>query len=273
SSLSVSQISDYLKCPYRFYLRHILQLSAEDDHLIELAPNFFSLLIHQVLFEFGRSALFKSTNENKIKEFLLLCLNKQVSNLRFLAMPTVKIQIKHLEQRLSMFSAWQAAQAKEWQIKEVEKSFNLPLAVYNSQEVELPVVKGRIDRVDIKKDSSEIIIIDYKATDKEINPVREHKVKGRWINAQLPLYWEFMRRQSKDLKIKTAYLLLLPSEVKLVEAKWQEEDLIEGVQSAVEAVEGIVKGSFWPPSLEEYSSFKEYDLFFSKGHYRGRGIK
>ncbi|MEZ6086907.1 MAG: PD-(D/E)XK nuclease family protein [Pirellulaceae bacterium] len=52
--LSVTAFGDYLRCPYRFYLRHIAKLRPLDDRATEMAANQFGNLVHDSLETFGK---------------------------------------------------------------------------------------------------------------------------------------------------------------------------------------------------------------------------
>jgi ATP-dependent helicase/nuclease subunit B len=55
TALSVTRFRDYLACPYRFYLQHLLKLKAIEDEADELDGGAFGDLVHRVLASFGRS--------------------------------------------------------------------------------------------------------------------------------------------------------------------------------------------------------------------------
>src|SRR5206468_1006419 len=55
TELSVTKFRDYMACPYRFYLRHVLELEAITDEADEMDGGVFGELAHQVLEQFGRA--------------------------------------------------------------------------------------------------------------------------------------------------------------------------------------------------------------------------
>ena len=93
-TLSVTSFRSYLACPYRFYLRHVLKLSVLDDEAEELGPDTFGTLIHDVLKDFGKSALRDSRDSGVIEEFLDRCLTERV-HARFAGeqLPAITVQI------------------------------------------------------------------------------------------------------------------------------------------------------------------------------------
>ncbi|HMC10000.1 MAG TPA: PD-(D/E)XK nuclease family protein, partial [Pirellulaceae bacterium] len=55
AELSVTRFRDYIACPYRFYLRHVLGLESVADEADEMDGGVFGDLVHQVLEQFGRA--------------------------------------------------------------------------------------------------------------------------------------------------------------------------------------------------------------------------
>ncbi len=53
TSLRVTELRDYLVCPYRYYLRHRLGLETLADEAEEMAANDFGSLLHTVLKRFA----------------------------------------------------------------------------------------------------------------------------------------------------------------------------------------------------------------------------
>ena len=52
-ALSVTAFGDYLRCPYRFFLRHVAKLRPLDDTSKEMAANQYGNLVHDTLESFG----------------------------------------------------------------------------------------------------------------------------------------------------------------------------------------------------------------------------
>lgn len=46
-SLHVTAFKDYLACPYRFYLKHVLELEVLNDRSIELSARWFGTVAHE----------------------------------------------------------------------------------------------------------------------------------------------------------------------------------------------------------------------------------
>ena len=49
-------------------------------------------------------------------------------------------------------------------------------------------LRGRIDRIDVHRDTGDRLIVDYKSSDSGHTPEQVHQRSGAWIDLQLPLY-------------------------------------------------------------------------------------
>ncbi|HJT31210.1 MAG TPA: PD-(D/E)XK nuclease family protein, partial [Pirellulales bacterium] len=161
--MRVTQFRDYLACPYRYYLRHVLSLHSLDDLAEELEPSAFGSLAHDVLREFGadpdNSLL---TNADAIRQRLEADLKRLVGE-RFgrHRLPAVDLQVEHLQLRLAAFADWQARWAAEgWRIVKTEieiKGEQAPLLVDGKP----MFLKARVDRIDRHDGSGRYVIFDY----------------------------------------------------------------------------------------------------------------
>ncbi|MCH5375866.1 MAG: PD-(D/E)XK nuclease family protein, partial [Planctomycetes bacterium] len=77
--IRVTAFRDYLACPYRFYLRHVLGLQTVDDGAEELDGAAFGNLLHDVMREFGTGAFRDSTDPDEIRAAFRQSLQRHVS--------------------------------------------------------------------------------------------------------------------------------------------------------------------------------------------------
>ncbi len=124
TTLSVTAFRDYLICPYRFYLRHVLKLRPLDDSASELAANQFGDLIHGALELFGKSKYKDESDPSRIEKRLLEFLHQYASDHYSQSASTaVQIQIAQAERRLRAVAPIQAKRVAEgWRIDRVEAS-------------------------------------------------------------------------------------------------------------------------------------------------------
>ncbi|MFN0057228.1 MAG: PD-(D/E)XK nuclease family protein [Planctomycetota bacterium] len=259
--LSVTALRDYLACPYRYYLRHVLRLRTVDDDRREFDAAAFGRLAHEVLNAFGVGPVSASCDQDEIAEALLLDLRARMSPIAANSLPAVRLQQLLLEQRLRSFATWQARHRQEgWRIVAAELEVAERLLV-GGREIELI---GRIDRIDRLDDSEDVRVYDYKTADRVKSPDQRHRRAaadgGReWIDLQLPLYARLVR--TKNFRSpELGYLCLSKDENVEVEqlAKWNESDLQTADATLLRVLAAIGNGVFWPPSPQPPRGFAEY---------------
>ncbi|MEI8255803.1 MAG: PD-(D/E)XK nuclease family protein, partial [Deltaproteobacteria bacterium] len=178
-SLRVTSFRDYLACPYRFYLRHGLNLDTLDDCAVELDPRRFGTLAHDTLEAFGRHALRDATDPETIRGVLDAQLDLTVTKLFARdAGPAVQVQVEQLRVRLHEFASWQARWASDgWTIVAVESA--LERAALDVDHIPM-AVRGRVDRVDMNTRTGEWVVFDYKTSDTPKSPEHAHRKQGAW---------------------------------------------------------------------------------------------
>ncbi|MFG0262030.1 MAG: PD-(D/E)XK nuclease family protein, partial [Novipirellula sp. JB048] len=193
TTMSVTAFHDYLVCPYRFYLRHVLKLKPLDDLSHELAANQFGDLIHGSLETFGESDDRDETDADQIEKLLRHHLHRY-AEARYgeHASTAVALQIRQAERRLRIVAIEQAKRRREgWVIKESEASVD---EKKNGACIEVEGFKmglrGRLDRIDHHPDTGRWAILDYKTHGHP--PAKKHLKRTeqglQWIDLQLPLY-------------------------------------------------------------------------------------
>ena len=264
SEMRVTQFRDYLACPYRFYLRHVLQLGTLSDDVEELDSLSFGSLAHRVLCQFARSQCRDSTAADEIAEFLIRALDHMIrKTLAHTPRPSVPLQLEQLRERLRAFANFQARHAREWEIlhSEYTPSKKVTLVV----DGEAVTLVGRIDRIDRRRDGSEFLIIDYKISEDPTPPEKTHRRRQegvlKWVDLQLPLYRHLAQSVIKQKPLKLGYIVL-PKDIQqtgFYEASWSEEELAEADATAEEVIRKIRQGIFWPPNEDAEGQFP--DLF------------
>lgn len=278
SVLRVTQFKDYLACPYRFCLRHLLNLQEIDDTCEELAANAFGNLLHVVLERFGAETdLRDSTKADDIYDFL-------VEKLRVAAgvrygdqdrLASVDIQLEQMRTRLRKFAEWQADhRAKGWRIEYSETTKDpaaeaVEQATSDSNEdAEILVdgvpflLRGRIDRIDQHEESEQLCIFDYKTGDKADSPDQVHRKRkngGRqWVDLQLPLYRYLAEKWGYNCdNVRLGYITIPKSIDNIGDqlAEWTESELSEADETMREVVRRIRNREFWPPQQPQWPSF------------------
>lgn len=260
--MNVTAFRTYLACPYRFYLRHVLKLEPRDDEAEELDALLFGSLIHDVLKWFGESELRDSTDAAEIRHFLHdsldRCAAAQFGRTRGAA---VSVQMQQLRARLEAFAAWQADWAgKGWRIAHTEVSppdGSVRLPVDDGRSL---LLTGRIDRIDHFAEDGRWAIFDYKSGESIGSPEKAHRIDGRWIDLQLPLYRHLAAPLGVNGQVQLGYIVL-PKDTSAVTchlADWTSADLQEADRLALEVARCILDEQFWPPADVPPRGFPEF---------------
>jgi ATP-dependent helicase/nuclease subunit B len=276
--LRVTQFRDYLACPYRFCLKHLLKLEGIDDACEELEANAFGNILHKVLERFGANkAVRDSADEDEIFEFLREQLRQSVG-LRYGdrdRLAAVEIQIEQMRARLQRFAAWQAQhRADGWHIlySETTDEEDETAKAQNRRErdAELLVdgipflLGGRIDRIDQHEDGERLRIFDYKTGDSADPPEQVHRRRRngerQWVDLQLPLYRHLAEAWGYEGEMDLGYILI-PKALDRIDASladWSEDDLATADATMRDVVRRIRNREFWPPQdmqwLDDFSS-------------------
>lgn len=274
SKLSVTGIRDYLACPFRFYLKHILGMETLSDDKMEMDALDFGTVVHESLQLLAATEeMRRCADPEKIAAFL----SEQTENWatgRFgPARPLqISIQLGAAKQRL-----WAAAQAQArlveegWVIIETELSVRGQIGGIH--------ISGRIDRVDRHEETGVIRLLDYKTSDRAQPPHDTHtgptspedsdyarmvnhqgKVR-RWTDLQLPLYAILYREQTgfkEDLELGYFNLPKGPTDTGVLLWEGLSGDIIGMAKRCAEGVvQDIRDRRFWPPrSRVRYDDFE-----------------
>ncbi|HEX7449581.1 MAG TPA: PD-(D/E)XK nuclease family protein [Pirellulales bacterium] len=248
--MRVTQFRDYLACPYRFYLRHVLMLHSLDDLAEELEPSAFGSLAHDVLREFGADP-----DTSLLTDVEAICQRLDADLQRLVRerfgrhrLPAVDLQVEHLRLRLGAFARWQADwAARGWRIvkTEIEVQGEQASLLVDGKPMFL---KARLDRIDRNDFDGRHVIFDYKTSDSGEPPEKTHRVNGEWVDLQLPLY----RHLASALGIGDSPALgyiVLPKDLKKITghlAEWGQDELDSADAIAKEVVRDIWSQKFLP---------------------------
>lgn len=284
TSMSVTNFADYLRCPYRFYLKKVMRIRTMDDKLTELDGSKFGTLAHAVLEDFGLSELKDSDDVDEIGLYLaerLVTLAKEEFGEQ--PKPAVQVQLAQLRLRLDAFAVKQAEwRSNGWKIIQTE---------FEEERGEMNVdgepffLKGRIDRIDhrVVDGKHQYAVLDYKAGDAGDAPDKKH-IKGKdypvqpeqWVDLQLPLYRYLLRsveglpEELNDTNVRLGYVLLpsVPSNTRFAMATWNDDTLLSADRAANNVVRRIREEEFWPPtdpfpfkSFDDHSAIVQHGVF------------
>lgn len=263
----VTGLRQWLACPFRFYLKRVLQMESVDPSKAELDALDFGTLCHAALESMAREpSLRDCVDEKQLREFLLAELDRAARE-RFGERHTLPlvVQLESARQRLSKVASLQAEErAAGWVIQRVEWPFSLKLGGIE--------VRGKIDRVDRHEATGGWRVLDYKTSDTAIPPSKSHlrpersedgalpawrkvRADGRvwvWTDLQLPAYVRALAAELGDsASVSCGYVNLPKAASETTVALWPEfSDELRA--SAMACIDGVVtrirEGDFWPPA-------------------------
>ncbi len=275
--LNVTSLRDYLACPYRYYLRHVLGMNAPEANRMEWNARDIGVVMHQVLENWGGNDNVRGLIDAKqLEEWLKVELERIVADWFGEKLPlAVQIQKESMRQQLAWFAEQQVEIARQgWEVIAVEQKFELPIGDHK--------VVGKMDRLDRHRETGQLRVIDYKTGEvKQVdgehrtkkNPksvIPEHweapaiYAKGKheflWKNLQLPLYVQALLEQGDVMPIPCYFTIGKTKEhVALREWKDFEMDDLEAAKACAEwIVEKISARTFWPPA--EKVKYDSYEL-------------
>ncbi|MBK9098128.1 MAG: exodeoxyribonuclease V subunit gamma [bacterium] len=206
AEFSATQLENYAKCPYKYFVENILKLETVVEPVEELEAFEYGSLIHSILYEFYSAlkkngiALFNCSEEDfKKAEVLLfkiaesrfdkLQLNPEVSfyeREKLLGINGIKresILYKFLEEERKSDGGY-VPEFFEMSFGDVRKEEGSPEKSKEAISTGKIKLRGKIDRIDINRDNKTLKVVDYKLGGTK--PTSEELSSG--ISLQLPLY-------------------------------------------------------------------------------------
>lgn len=304
-SIHVTAFRNYLQCPLRFYLRHMLGLRTMDSDAREISAADYGTVVHKVLEEFAADESLRGLRD---ADEIVGALDQRLDEVvpRYYGAdfsPVVRVQIEGMRFRLRAAALTESVirrdgwvtMGTEYKVGKEDKLLLGGLAI-----------SGTMDRVDRHPELG-LRILDYKTYSQHKNPARTHigprRVRenlpqanletftknGRsqarsWMDLQLPLYaWLARRIWPEDAArgVKVGYFLL-PSDLDSNKDALEFFELDEAMQNSAEScaariAELIRKGVFWPPAPVSEVEYDDFADWFMNGDPReiidGESIK
>ena len=258
---SVTELSNYLECPYYYYLKNIKKIG-DGAYTPDLDPRELGNLVHGALSSLTQLSENDLSRSEFIFSFLMDSLFAEYRKQYSSAISNIiKIQISNIEKIFQKFALSQAEHFnKGWRIKYSEYDFKiLNLAGLANKNY---WIEGRIDRVDYNEIDNQLLIIDYK-TGKVKDPEKKHydKSTGKWKDLQLPLYQLALQDDVKGASIITSYLHIF--EETKVEKKWEiTQDILGSASNCAVDVINNINDSRFEPSGNRYGN--RYDILLGR---------
>lgn len=291
--MSPTDFSEYLACPFRFYLKRVLWLDSFTPDVREMDAKRFGTLVHEALEKFGSQTPDES-DPAEIERLVVGHLDASVLVLfGSLPSPAVRIQIEAARTRLRGFARVQAEEfAAGWRIVSTERKLDsggaAPLAIGPL------ALSGKIDRIDKNLTTGAWRVLDYKTHAKSDPPAKKHfgprlfpdwlpeaelefqsgskEIKKRWADLQLPLYIQILRHwhgsEIGEVPVTSAYFTLSadPAATAVKEFTELDADVMESALAcAAEIARRVGRGNFWPPQPLKTQWSDPFDAFFLNG--------
>jgi ATP-dependent helicase/nuclease subunit B len=279
--ISVTSIRDYLACPFRYYLKHVIGMQVPETARVEWNARDFGTVAHEVLECWGKDVEAREFDKSEtLSAWLSAELDRVVTAAFGKRVPmAVRIQTESLRQRLTWLARIQAGErAAGWQVVDVERKVEIPVGD--------AMLVAKIDRIDRHRESGELRVIDYK-TGKVDTVEKEHRSKiiassvpaphltdspalhagvangkpviYRWKNLQLPLYAAALVRRGEVMP-RPCYFALGATAGDVAIEQWadfSQADLDAAEACAAWVVGNIANHVFTPPvekvSYDDYS--------------------
>jgi ATP-dependent helicase/nuclease subunit B len=200
---SASQLEEYAKCPFQYFLKRLLQLETIEEPTEELESFELGSIIHSILYEFYSTIKEKDIILSRCDEATF----KQAEKLIF-SIAEKKIEKLRLNSTMIFFErekilgiAGNKKKSILYKFLEEERNnsegfipqyFELGFGKFKDSKdddaskyfIGNVRVRGKIDRIDVKQDDNKFKIIDYKLSGKK--PTKKDLETG--LSLQLPLY-------------------------------------------------------------------------------------
>ncbi|MEM9235304.1 MAG: PD-(D/E)XK nuclease family protein [Verrucomicrobiota bacterium] len=274
--LSVTAFSDYLACPFRFYLKYVVGMWVGEPERVEWNARDFGNVCHKVLENWANDDEAREFSKAEaLEEWLVTELDRVVAERFGTEVPlAVRIQVEGLRQRLAWFALKQACErASGWRVVAAEEKFE--------REMDGVTLVGTVDRIDVHDDGRKRVL-DYKTFNELKDVEKSHRVgvtaatrfpahledvaavlgenaKGkptRWTNLQVPLYsWAI-----EDVT-EAGYFVLGASEAQVGMSLWNgfdDADRESAVACACWVIGQVKAGVFEPPA--EKVTYDDFEL-------------
>lgn len=262
SRVSVTNISAYLTCPFRYYLERVVGMNTPEPERVEWSSRDFGNVMHDVLEAWGNDEEARDLeNPSELEKWFFESLDGIIAARFGGSVPlAIQFQIESMRQRFSWVAKEQAKiRAAGWRVIAVEKEFSI--------EIDGTTLTGKIDRID-QHEGGAIRVLDYKTGIKAKEVMREHlggikslpaHLEGvdevlapsgdRWTNVQVPLYAAALEHVDE-----AGYFALGETEAAVKLSLWEdfgEAEKESALKCSAWVLKQIREQVFWPPSLKE----------------------
>ena len=239
--VSVSELEEYAKCPYRYFLKYILKLKEPEDTDISISPIEIGNIMHRILFEFYTGIANEQLESGNMISYrpaadklpVIMPVALDPGAFKYYESKLLRLAQSHLEQikfdhplfkideeiitgvggKGGLLRIWLKAELERinsgWQSSPALFEFAFGMRSYNK--LDSPVIsldglkiKGKIDRIELNTNENVFIISDYKLSGGSL-PGLSQVQAGK--SFQIPLYLlvaEKIFKESYNLEFEPA---------------------------------------------------------------------
>jgi ATP-dependent helicase/nuclease subunit B len=198
---SASQLEEYAKCPFQYFLKRILLLETIEEPSEEIEAFELGSLVHSILYEFyktikEKNILLKNCNDKTFKiaeKIIFEVAGKKVDRLNLQSTPAFFEREKIFgiagnKQNSILYRFLETERNNEGSY--IPQYFEIAFGSFNKSVPEYEVnvkdvkIRGKIDRIDLDEENEKYKVIDYKLSGKK--PTKPDLESG--ISLQLPIY-------------------------------------------------------------------------------------
>ena len=283
-TLPISALRDYLLCPFRFFLRHILRMRTPQPCLRELDPASFGSRFHDVVSSLADRKLDPSLEPAVLANELQSVAERQIAELYGTCLSfALRLQKTALLARIGIFCHAQSEALKAHGARHIQETEHVV-----ALDMDGFTLRGRIDRIDLTEEGDREVI-DYKTSDNPTAPARAHlaalggkappahlpedaffedgRKTFRWTDLQLPLYCLALRGSGGEAA-RAAYFNIGKTREKSAFEFWDglTTDHLDRAEACARAILSRIRaGAFWPPNPDISRDFDDFAPLFPEG--------
>ncbi|HBO68641.1 MAG TPA: hypothetical protein DD658_00140 [Deltaproteobacteria bacterium] len=248
-AFSASALDELAACPYRFFLHRMAGIVPVEDpeEIFSLTPAEEGRILHDVLRslgeEAGRGGGWPDPGPASAKAFSRFARGNPTG------LPGLyRIRCREIEADVGSFVSWERGRADSsggTRVEAVERRFVTPGGEG------LPPFRGRVDRID-RGPRGEAAIVDYKYRDGKNEKIPLERIRCG-LSHQIPVYLEFARTLSPDVRATLLFLKREVREVTLDGPGW--EKVREEWAGTLRAWTELLSEGYFPPLPHHRFSF------------------
>lgn len=239
SIYSITQLEEFAKCPFNYFLKRILRLEITEEPTEEIEAMEMGSLLHSILFEFyttirAKKIIMQGCDQpdfNKVVEIMFEIAEKRLEDNAF-TLPQAfyeREKILGIEGNKKASILYKFLEEERKPSDSIPKYFEVSFGKLRDNETDTELrnlanidfggvqLRGKIDRIDVNENNNSFDVVDYKSGGIASKP----KVTDLWdgISLQLPVYMHV----AKTLIENQDEIAILPNNIGIYSLKYDKE--------------------------------------------------